>query len=321
MKLTITRNLLIIPFLILVLICFQSGSMVLVLFFYFLFPLLIAFIFEKLNNFNEKQYMLVVVVVLSLFTIIYSILVQTNSLTSIGTYLLLLVGLIFAFMMTPKVMAKNRLLKEGIKLMKENKFEESLNKFDCLLKLDPNNYLALLNRPQLLAMTGKLDESKEAANEILRKNPDDFVILSTKAHVLLKLGNTDESLKIIERIISESSDDYLLYVAIANKGEIFSQKGQYSEAITYYKDALDKSPSKKKKSYFKRRGINVFKKIYLNDQISKQIAEIWFSKGNAHLKLQHYDEALKAFDESLKLDSDNEDALKAKEEVLKLMGA
>lgn len=27
-----------------------------------------------------------------------------------------------------------------------------------------------------------------------------------------------------------------------------------------------------------------------------------------------------AFDESLKLDSDNEDALKAKEEVLKLMG-
>ncbi|WP_321421024.1 tetratricopeptide repeat protein [uncultured Methanobacterium sp.] len=318
MKLTITRNLLIIPFLILVLICFQFGSMVLVLFFYVLFPLIIAFIFEKLNNFNEKQYMLVVVVVLSLFTIIYSILVQTNSLTSIGTYLLLLVGLIYAFMMTPKVMAKHRLLKEGIKLMKENKFEESLNKFDCLLKLDPNNYIALFNRTQLLAMTGKLDESIGSANEILRKNPDDYLILSTKAHVLLKLGKTDESLKIIERIITESSDDNLLYVAIADKGEIFSQNGQYSEAITYYKDALDKS-STKKKSYLERRGVMVFKKIYLKDQIRKQIAEIWLSKGKAHKKLKQHDEALKSYEEALKLDPENQEVLNAKKELLEAM--
>jgi tetratricopeptide (TPR) repeat protein len=319
MKLTITRNLLIIPFVILVLICFQFGSMALVLFFYFLFPLIIAFIFEKLNNFDEKQYMLVVVVVLSLFTIIYSILVQTNSLTSIGTYLLLLVGLIFAFMMTPKVMAKNRLLKEGIKLMKENKFEESLNKFDCLLKLDPNNYIALLNRTQLLVVTGKLDESIGSANEILRKNPDDYLILSTKAHVLLKLGKTDESLKIIERIITESSDDYLLYVAIANKGEIFSQNGQYSEAITYYKDALDKSSCTKKKSYLERRGVMIFKKIYLKDEIKKQIAEIWLSKGKAHKKLKQHDEALKSYEEALKLDPENQEVLNAKKELLGLM--
>jgi len=320
MKLTITRNLLIIPFVILVLICFQFGSMVLVLFFYFLFPLIIAFIFEKLNNFNEKQYMLVVVVVLSLFTIIYSILVQTNSLTSIGSYLLLLlVGLIFAFMMTPKVMAKNRLLKEGIKLMKENKFEESLNKFDCLLKLDPNNYIALLNRTQLLAMTGKLVESIESANEILRKNPDDYLILSTKAHALLKLGKTDESLKIIERIITDSTDDYLLYVAIANKGEIFSQKGQYSEAIIYYKDALDKSSFTKKKILFGKKGSNVLYNIYLKDQIKKQIAEIWLSKGKAHKKLKQHDEALKSYEEALKLDPENQEVLNAKKELLGLM--
>lgn len=319
MKLTITRNLLIIPFVILVLICFQFGSMALVLFFYFLFPLIIAFIFEKLNNFNEKQYMLVVVVVLSLFTIIYSILVQTNSLTSIGPYLLLLVGLIFAFILTPKGMAKNRLLKEGIKLTKENKFEESLNKFDCLLKLDPSNYIALLNRTQLLAMTGKLAESIESANEILRKNPDDYLILSTKAHVLLKLGKTDESLKIIERIITDSYDDYLLYVAIANKGEIFSQKGQYSEAIIYYKDALDKSSFTKKKILFGKKGSNGLYNIYLKDQIKKQIAEIWLSKGKAHKKLKQQDEALKSYEEALKLDPENQEVLNAKKELLWLM--
>ena len=49
------------------------------------------------------------------------------------------------------------------------------------------------------------------------------------------------------------------------------------------------------------------------------IAEIWFSKGKAHLKLKQHDEALNSFEEALKLDPENQDVLNAKKELLELM--
>lgn len=278
--------------------------------------LILPIILTYFKNYEKKLYILIVTVVLFAATVLYSIWTQTN-LLSIVTYIPFLAGLTFAIAIAGDINKsgeKITLMNEGVELCKEKKFQEALDIFDEALELDPEDYQIQVNRASTLGMLERYDETIKLSDEILQRHPNDLLVLNLKAHALLKMGKLDESLKIVEKTIEEQPSEDLVSIALANKGEILSEKGHYPEAIEYYEQALEKLPLKKS---WKRQGSGFFKMTSLYHQL----AEIWFSKGNAHLKLQHYDEALKAFDESLKLDSDNEDALKAKEEVLKLMGA
>lgn len=278
--------------------------------------LILPIILTYFKNYDKKLYILIVTVVLLTITVLYSIWTQANDLLSIVTYIPFLAGLTLALTIAGDINKsgeKITLMNEGVEFCKEKKFQEALDIFDEALELDPKDYQILVNRAAALGMLERYNETIKASNENLQKHPNDFLVLNIKARALLKIGKLDESLKIVEKTIEEQPSEDLVSIALANKGEILSEKGHYTEAIEYYDQALEKLPLKKS---WKRQGSGFFKMTLLYHQL----AEIWFSKGNAHLKLQQYDEALKDFDESLKLDSDNEDALKAKEEVLKLMG-
>ena len=273
--------------------------------------LILPIILTYFKNYDKKLYILIVTVVLLAATVLYSIWTQANDLLSIVTYIPFLAGLTLAIAIAGDINKSSKkitLMNEGVEFCQEKKFQEALAIFDEALELDPKDYQIRVNRASTLGMLERYNETIKSSDEILQKHPNDFLVLNLKAHALLKIGKFDESLKIVEKTIEEQPEDYLVSIALANKGEILSEKGHYPEAIEYYEQALEKLSLKKS---WKRQGSRFFKMTSLYHQL----AEIWFSKGNAHLKLQNYDEALKAFDESLKLDSDNEDVLNAKKGV------
>jgi tetratricopeptide (TPR) repeat protein len=279
--------------------------------------LILPIILTYFKSYDKKLYILIVTVVLLVATVLYSIWTQANDLLSIVTYIPFLAGLTFAFAIAGdinKSSEKITLINEGVEFCQEKKFQEALDIFDEALELDPKDYQIRVNRASTLGMLGRYNETIKASDEILQKHPNDLLVLNLKAHALLKIGKFDESLKIVEKTIEEQpSEDYLVSIALANKGEILSEKGHYPEAIEYYDQALEKLPLKKS---WKRQGSGFFKMTSLYHQL----AEIWFSKGIAHQKLQQYDEASISFDQALKLDPDNKDVLNAKKRVLRMIG-
>ena len=77
-----------------------------------------------------------------------------------------------------------------------------------------------------------------------------------------------------------------------SKAYILSGLGKSDEALHYYQKAIEINP---------------------------QDEEIYYNKGKTHQKLQQYNEALECFDKTLKINPNFEDALKAKNVVMKLM--
>ena len=112
-------------------------------------------------------------------------------------------------------------------------------------------------------------------------NPSNFV--------LAKLKNYDEALKIINKAQKLSPKNAYI---LNTKASILSGLGKSDEALQYYQKAIDINPHNE---------------------------EIHYNKGKTHQKLQQYNAALDCFDKSLKINPNFEDALTAKNVVMKLI--
>ena len=236
---------------------------------FMVFGVIIVELFVKFNNYNKKLYVTTVTIFLFLSTIIYSTL--TNNLTSFETYVPFFAGFLVAIAVTWDL-EKIKLIKEGLILINTKKFPEALNKFDRVLKLDPENLVSRLNRAEILGKMKRYDEELDEVDKILKIYADDLLALNIRSHTLLKLGEKDEALGIVEQILEKSpKNQAIMAITLSNKGEILFEKEDYLESISCYDEALAKIPSKKVRI---RKGFK-FITVWFMDH---QIAEIWFNK-------------------------------------------
>jgi tetratricopeptide (TPR) repeat protein len=245
---------------------------------------------------------------------------------------------------------KKKLLNDGIELLNQEKYEDSIECFDKALELDPNYENAWYNKGYTLCNIGNYLEADECFDKFLEINPESvdasnvmvfktivlFMLkkyqeelelsnslidisknsfeklnaLNIKSSALLKLEQYDESEIIIDKILGEDPESEL---ALANKATILFKQGCYKESIEYYEYSLE--IYNKKISDFNSKKLKGY--MVLPEKILDYVlTEIWVNKGKAHKKLQETTKALECFNIALKLDPNYNEAQKEIEDTV-----
>ena len=245
---------------------------------------------------------------------------------------------------------KKKLLKDGIKLLNQKKYEDSIECFNKTLKLDPNYESAWYNKGYSLFYIDNYQKANECFDRLLELNPENVYAVTVmqfkasglfmlenyqeqlelsdklidisknsleklyasniKSNALLKLEKYDESEIIIDKMLGEYPESES---ALANKGTLLFKQGNYKESIDYYENSLE--IYNKKISMHDSDKIEGF--MVLPEKIRNYVLkEIWVNKGKAHKELQETTKALECFNTALKLDPDYNEAQKEIEDTV-----
>jgi tetratricopeptide (TPR) repeat protein len=122
---------------------------------------------------------------------------------------------------------------------------EAKAKYEAILKIEPNNGVALNNLAFLLAETGgKLDDALIMAQRAKQLLPGFNEISDTVGWIYLKKGQSDNAIDIFKELVSKapSQSTFRFHLAMA-----YSQKGDKSKALEQLREALKYNPGKEEK--------------------------------------------------------------------------
>jgi Flp pilus assembly protein TadD len=86
-----------------------------------------------------------------------------------------------------------KLIKKGIALGNQGKYDEAIKCFNDAIRLDPKNVDAWNNKGVTLVIQGKYDEALKAFDEAIRIDPNLVGAWNNKGVVLDALGRTAEA--------------------------------------------------------------------------------------------------------------------------------
>jgi tetratricopeptide (TPR) repeat protein len=118
------------------------------------------------------------------------------------------------------------------------KWEESSQYYKKALEIEPENRYIQMKYAYALATLGRSKEALEIYDQLKKETPNDYRIYSDIGIIYSSLGNLDLARENLKKAVelSPSPETYLNYAAILEK------VGKLSEAITYIKLYLDKTP-------------------------------------------------------------------------------
>lgn len=105
-------------------------------------------------------------------------------------------------------------LSKGISALTNDKFEEAITNFDQVLKIEPNNTLALGNKGIALGSLREYHEAITYFDRVLKIDQNNTDALDNKAAALIKLGKFDEAIIYINQALKIEPHDL---VALSNK--------------------------------------------------------------------------------------------------------
>lgn len=292
----------------------------------------VAFIFYQFKNPNPKLYFLAAILILVLGLLVNSFLNQNFDLINNTSYVPVL-GCIVLVLGITIGMKNQQMMRKSVHLIGMGKFEEALKELNKMLEIYPGDYGAMYFKACALERLEKYQGQLESADELIRKNKmdlfasktklneKDILPLNIKIDALIKLKRFDEAEDLIEKILEKEPQDVS---TLSNKASLLYEYGKYQEAVDYYEDSREIMNERISKLENTRKGKIMARIMPLNYGLD----ELLVDTGKAYMKLQKYEEALSCFDEALKIsdfgasksgNSDSNEALKAKEEVLKLI--
>lgn len=117
-----------------------------------------------------------------------------------------------------------------------NHVQEAFKAFDEVLKLSPDNYMAMNNYAYYLSERGlNLEKAEQMSGKVVQANPDNPTYLDTYAWVLFKRGNYKLAKFYIESAINNGGKDNA--VLVEHYGDILYKLGDKDKAIENWKKA------------------------------------------------------------------------------------
>jgi len=127
---------------------------------------------------------------------------------------------------------------------KQKKYDEAYNWFDKVVKIDPQNYLAMNNYAYYLSlMSIKLDVAEKLSNTVVQNNPNNATYLDTYAWVLFKKKDYQLAKFYMESALSNSTEKNP--VLEEHYGDILFFLNEKDKAVEQWKKSLNMgNPSK-----------------------------------------------------------------------------
>lgn len=90
---------------------------------------------------------------------------------------------------------------------------------------------------------GDFEEAVRLYQQAIDQDPDNARLYFNLGNALSKLGSTEEALNAFDEFKRRSSDSQQQSLADYNSGRLLSDKEQYEDALSFYRDALRKNPN------------------------------------------------------------------------------
>lgn len=215
----------------------------------------------------------------------------------------------------------NLLRWEGVALSKLKRYSEALNCFKFALKLSPGDKSSMEWKINALDELDRCDKALKCMHKFLKLYPNDDGAWNNKASILNKLHRYEEAISASEKSFSLDKHPYPL----GHKGDALKGLGRYSEALEAY-DAALKMDAEYKQAWKSKGDILVLQEKYLEAKkcyqsalsidtsyepakkgkanIVKLFDEAW-AKGDKFVEALDYENALKSYNQALKIDPDN----------------
>jgi len=166
--------------------------------------------------------------------------------------------------------------------------------------LFPTNNEILLRRSHLLCTKEHFAESLSILEELERQEPNNTDVQYALGAVLSAL---EKPRKAIQHYLKASSDGYELCTIYANVGDEYVRLGLYSEAVSYYRRAIDANPDEERavlnlcdslqNLHKEKQGINFFSQFVESHPYNKAG---WFCLGLLYRCEKLYEKAIDAFE-------------------------
>ncbi len=121
---------------------------------------------------------------------------------------------------------------------KLNRVEEAFKAYDEIIKLDPDNFMAMNNYAYYLSIRGEnLDKAERMSNRVVQANPTNPTYLDTHAWVLFKRKNYSLAKFYIETALENGGDENA--VLVEHYGDIMFMLGEKEKAMENWKKAKE----------------------------------------------------------------------------------
>jgi len=191
-------------------------------------------------------------------------------------------------------------LNKGIGLLARSEFEEALKCFDEAIKIHPEYAVAWLNRGFALRGLGRFEEVLECYKRATEIDPGYIEAWLNRGFALRGLGRFEEALDCFDKVIKK---DPANTEAWAGKGFVFDKLNRVAETVTCYDEALRLNPShgwakERRKALENEFGTRLPKRaLQLNEN-----AVGWYDKGNTLAVLGRFEDAIKCYDEAIRIE-------------------
>lgn len=119
---------------------------------------------------------------------------------------------------------------------KLDRVEQAFKAFDEVIKLDPDNFMALNNYAYYLSLRGRdLEKAERLSSKAVQANPDNPTYLDTHAWVLFKLKNYAQAKTVMETALEKGGSENA--VLVEHYGDILYMMGNKPGAIENWKKA------------------------------------------------------------------------------------
>lgn len=213
---------------------------------------------------------------------------------------------------------------KAVALMENSLYDEAFNSLEEAKKLDPENKLIFIKEALILSQKGDYETALSYINTALLSNKNNDSLYLEKGICLYKTKKISEALECFYEAVKINSNCKNAYYYI---GKIESREFyKYKKALI----SLDKYISLEPldyKGYLEKINAQIELRNYsdalsLSDlaiKVNKNIPELYYEKGLIYLLLGKWNEALKDFDEALKLNNSFKEAIDKREYVLKML--
>lgn len=222
-------------------------------------------------------------------------------------------------------------IQKGTVLTITESYEEAIECFDKALELDSNNISALISKGHTYEIIEDMEKAEEIYEIVMNTEVDDIYDLMSKGYIFETHDRYEDALKTYEKALEKDKKNCnILFL----KGSCLIPLERYLDAIESLEEAINLYETQAMNTIFE------LPSAYHNigicmDKLGKQ--DVALEAFNTGLKLnseyfpsyyevgliqedkKNYEEALKNYNTFLQFDQENEEVIKAKERVEKLL--
>jgi tetratricopeptide (TPR) repeat protein len=207
----------------------------------------------------------------------------------------------------------DRLFQQGISYANQKKFDQAIEAYRELLKIEPKHPSALHNLGAALGNTRRHQEALEAFEAAVKLSPSQAQFHASLGGAYMSLRRWDESLAALNESVRLDPTNGATYNML---GFLYDNTRRYEEALAVNKKAIEYAPENP--ANFHNLGLTLIKLNRLAEaveplefalRIAPDYKNARFHLSNVLSRLKRYKDAVESFTKLLELDADNADIL------------